>query len=676
MDDEYALRVGSALLKALEVVPTDGMQPTPVVAMAACLQQLAVGRGLAQRKDPNQSPVRSAALPEPALAYLDSAFDTNGETASDDDVRNGLYGALVALSESPKALRSINKNRALSADDLLMFAQIYWNLDAERPRTRLPIPVGQKLSNEEQAYIKVDGVDADYAELDLKQRANRTPGYATGAGAFYERGARIAALVAQRLLDGPMPQLSGAQLRSTPTGRGTEWAIVWPIPTSVAPKPPQAVVREKASTGAQDPMIGNLRQLRETSMAEGRLGEAAILCTALISILKERSARYPGDHESQLAAEYLQSGLASTFTGRSDEALEHFLKSERVSQTLSDLDPDETMHRLQLAVARTMIGILYLSAARMTDAEVALNDAVALSQALTDENASNEDLLAVSLGMLSILYLQTGQPDRAMTALTRAVKISQKIVRQNPDDQANQLQLANTLATLGMLHFQNDDEQQAEECVTRSLSILDRLAQPGSENHLTRLIRVNDRFLLGNVFYYSARYEEAEAALTAATSLARELIDQYPGGAAQLALAGALHTLGLLYGVTGRENDCENAFVASVAVSRELVAAGDNGFVDPSQLTQGSLYLGSALYYLGLLDLELERDHEGEAWLLEAVRVFEQRANDADDQKMLSDALESLADLYRRRGRDNDAERIRNRLRRLDDQSPDTPAMA
>lgn len=411
-------------------------------------------------------------------------------------------------------------------------------------------------------------------------------------------------------------------------------------------------------------------------MAEGKLGEAAFVCRTLISILQERSEKSPGDPEFQLAEEYLRGGLTYGMAGQADEALAHFLKAERASQTLSELAPAETTYRLQLAVARTMIGTLYMQSGRMEDAEATLADAIALSQELTDEDASNEDMLAASVGMLGSLQVFTGQPERGVKSLTRAITISKKLAAQNPGDRAYQLQLANLLAALGALHYSVGNRPQAEEALNRSLAIVEKLEQDGAGDRMSRLLQASNQFVLGTMFLYSERYEEAVAALSAATSLSRELTGQHADEAAQLTLAGACSALGLVYVLIDREEDGEKALAASVTVSRDLLALGEKRLVGPSQVARASTFLGTSLFYLGLLYVGMERDSEAEASLLAAVRVFEQRPRDEGDQKMLATALDSLADLYREQGRGAEADRALEHRRRLDDQSPDASALA
>lgn len=673
VEDEVELSVRDALLDALEVVPADGAEPALVLVVAASLHRLAVARGLAPREDLSHSAVRSAGLPAPALELLDHYFGANN-VASDDEVRDGLFGALMDLSTTPRALRALNKNRPLSSDELLTFAQIYWNLDAQGARASLPIRAGQRLSSGLMAFIKVDGADEDYAELVLKQRADRTPGYARSAGAFYDRGARLAALVAKLLVDGKPVSVGEAKLRLTRTGRGNEWAIVWPSSTTPA-EPASSGHTASTPTVAADPTVGTLRQLRQTNVAEGKLGDAAILCTTLIAILRERSEKSPGDHESQLAGEYLQAGLTYGISGRIEEALDHFASAERMSATLAELRPDVRLHRLRLSIARTMLGVLLFQVGRVDEAEGALVDAVALSQTLTDEDAKDEDMLAASLSMFGAYLLQADRLPEAVAALSRAVKIAQKLVKQHPDDEANQLQLANTLTTLGMLHLQTDEEARAEEVLTRSIGIAEALATSGLEARMAQLLIASNRFLLGSVYFYTDRHEAAEESLVVAVSQAKVLNEQQSDESSGILLVSAQYMLGIVYGATERGEEAATSFTEAATASRALIISAERGSGSATQHSHASTFLGSALFYLGVVSLDLERDDEAEAALIEAIEVLGQRQHEAADQAMLPQALDLLVELYKRQNRGPDAERLLELWRRPDDQSPEAPAL-
>ena len=227
-DDGDELRINAALLSALDFAPEEGTEPPPTVVLAVCIHRLALETGLVEREDPEFSWVAQAIPGEP-LKVLQHFVGGPAIKLGDDDVRDGLYDALLALADDAKARKALDKKRSMTRTDILTFSQIYWNLEADGRRTELPIRSGQKLSSGLQARIKAPYTDEDLADLDLKVRAARTPGYTSDGGGYYARGARIAVLLAHQVaLNGSIPSVGGARFRSTRTGRGVEWSIVWP----------------------------------------------------------------------------------------------------------------------------------------------------------------------------------------------------------------------------------------------------------------------------------------------------------------------------------------------------------------------------------------------------------------------------------------------------------------
>ena len=226
MADGDELKVSAALLKALDLVPEEGAEPSPPLILAACLQQLAVEYGLVEREDAGFSWVAHAIPGEP-LRLLTDIISPDTEL-NDDAVRDWFYDALLDVSGDSGARKALNKTSAISREEMLAFSQIYWNLEADGRRTELPIRSGQKLANGLMARIKAPNADVDLAGLDLKNRA-APAGFPKGGGAYYARGARIAVLLADRITrDNGTPPDGQAQLHSTQTGRGAEWSIVWP----------------------------------------------------------------------------------------------------------------------------------------------------------------------------------------------------------------------------------------------------------------------------------------------------------------------------------------------------------------------------------------------------------------------------------------------------------------
>lgn len=257
MTDGDQLGINAALRKASGFAPEEGAEPSAELVLAACLLRLARETGLAEREDPDFGCVEHAGIPQAAMRVLN--YYVVGDPAThltDEMVRDSLYCALLDLARDPSALQAIDKSRSMTGDELLMFGQIYWNLEADGTRTKLPIKSRQKLSSGQLARIKTPREDRDFATLVLKNRAVRTPGYTQGGG-FYARGARIAVLAARLLAFGKEAHpVGGARACLTETGRGEEWSLVWPTAqTSVASPGLGALTSGESVTATQRPSL-------------------------------------------------------------------------------------------------------------------------------------------------------------------------------------------------------------------------------------------------------------------------------------------------------------------------------------------------------------------------------------------------------------------------------------
>jgi len=290
------LRINSALLKALEVLPDEGAVPPPAVTLAAILHRLALETGLVERDDPDFVWVENAGLPSEAIGFLMHYVGDGRVPFSDELVRQALYAALVDVSNDGYALRIIDRRRSISSAEMLTFAQIYWNLEADGDRSQLPIRSGQRLESGLLARIKVVGSQRnDYATMDLKSRAAFTPGYTSSGGAFYARGARIAVLVALRLAARKDAPSAGdvAKYRALETGRGVEWLIEWPVgpPRDWVPDPANPVVAAASAA----PVLAGAAIQEETDARLARI-EAALGALENLRVVTHRAGKPNPSH--------------------------------------------------------------------------------------------------------------------------------------------------------------------------------------------------------------------------------------------------------------------------------------------------------------------------------------------------------------------------------------------
>jgi tetratricopeptide (TPR) repeat protein len=243
---EITQELSDALIWVLGAVPTD---VSAVVVVAACLDRLAKGYGLSESGQNDLDPLEEADLPDPAEALLGQLFGGPTGSLTADDLRDGLYGALVQLADDRDARKMLNANKPLTDRGLLYVGQIYWNLESRGTRTRLPIQPGPINSGngpgakQIHADIPVPKANQDFATTIWINRCNQSGTYKSAGGSFRKQGARLAVLAAQRLVAAsyqPLPDLEGAVLRRASDDESRVTAITWPVeePTSAPPTLP------------------------------------------------------------------------------------------------------------------------------------------------------------------------------------------------------------------------------------------------------------------------------------------------------------------------------------------------------------------------------------------------------------------------------------------------------
>jgi len=413
--------------------------------------------------------------------------------------------------------------------------------------------------------------------------------------------------------------------------------------SAVAQAVGEVVMRGASRTLAPREPIRVLRALERAAEKQGRWDEAASWSAALLGLLQDRAKSSPGDHESQLAEEYLQAGLFSMMAGRPENAEDHLLSARRISQTLVDLEPASREYQGLSAWVEVTLGLTYPQAGRLQDAEDVLSRAVPLLGQLVDRDGDDEaslGFLAAGLAMLGALYLQQDRDDDAEDALVRAIGHFRQLADENPDDADYVGLVATPLTTLGLLYAHADREREAEDALIRAVDLLQPRTAGAADNHENRIPLMSARILLaqahyglGIVYVSTDRLQDAEAALVRATALMQGGFDEeLPGpmngllGAMPMLLATALVVLGLVYQAMERFDDSESAF--SSAASHLQQMADD----DPANS--------------GILEMH-------------------------------ADVLESLVEVYQEVGRPADADEVRLRAHtirtRLANQEPDDP---
>lgn len=239
--DRTELEVNADLFRALtEVLGDAPTSAEPVVLVAAYVYWLSEGYGLSESLELTESQFERADPPSRARPLL-GHYIPEVNSGDVDGLRRRLYAALIDLADDADARKILNKSEPLSEVGLLKVAQVFWNLEAAPDRPRLPIAADQQIvvrGRTARASIRVPGMHRDYATM---KRTDRTNVGVSGLGAgraatssgqsLRDKGARLAVLVAQRLVDGsptPAPAADGAILDVVQQpGRKPRAIITW-----------------------------------------------------------------------------------------------------------------------------------------------------------------------------------------------------------------------------------------------------------------------------------------------------------------------------------------------------------------------------------------------------------------------------------------------------------------
>lgn len=486
------------------------------------------------------------------------------------------------------------------------------------------------------------------------------------------------------LEDQEFTQLAKAILSSLPTAS----------PTAIAKRP-----AARPQNDFDDP-LGMIRIHAGEAEARGRWGDAAQWGVALLALVRQRADTSPGDHESQLAEEYLQTGLNFLMAGQLGQGREHFINSQRISQTLSEMDPNEPTARGRLALSLTLLGMLDLIAGNGEAAERSLSEALTFFGEPTGGLALNESdvgPLVSALGMLGMYYFLEGQERQAERVLTQAVYLLGPLARKSGAAASNvlKLQLAHALQVLGALHSrQTGREKDAERELTQSVSLLETLVRgsyKGLESHVVpkgaRSLLAASLHSLGMLYIESDKTAKSEDALTRSIALLDALMpdgvpnppDIFSEGMPRL-LAANLMMLGGIHAEADRFDEAVNELTRAVAVLDSLLSPGatlsETAKHAPAHLWAASAFernmLARALMFLGAVEANVERWEDAEQALARSRGIYEQLMQDAptdsDAIEGLADLLDVLVELYREQGRDELAKDTHAEARSLREQ--------
>jgi len=238
MPNNAELRITTDIVDALDM--HRGSKPTtpaPVVILAAFLDSLAKSYGLSESGRIDEDPLGRISLP-PAAGALISHYLADGAAQMEADaVRSRLYHVFVELSGNVDVQRALNKSKPLTELAVLHLAQVYWNLEGNYERPKLPIrprAITVQGGGSVLADIPVTSVaNKDFAIMNWTARVNEKAEYKSSGQAFRKQGACLAVLAANHIVEAnptPPPSLGDAVLRDDTKDGGSGVSIVWPTP--------------------------------------------------------------------------------------------------------------------------------------------------------------------------------------------------------------------------------------------------------------------------------------------------------------------------------------------------------------------------------------------------------------------------------------------------------------
>lgn len=229
---EVTKELSDALALVRGTVPKE---PDAVVVLAWFVDSLAKEYGLSESLELAEGRLERMQVPNVAADVIAHYLGRRGHYPDEGVLRDRLYEVFVELSGNSDARAVLNRNQPLSEVGLLHVAQIYWNLEGNDARPRLPIRAGQAIMVAGKpllAEIPVPGISKDFAIMKWAARANQRGHYKSSGQGFRNQGARLAVLAAQHLVvsspEHP-PALDGVALKHDDSeGQGERLqAIIW-----------------------------------------------------------------------------------------------------------------------------------------------------------------------------------------------------------------------------------------------------------------------------------------------------------------------------------------------------------------------------------------------------------------------------------------------------------------
>jgi tetratricopeptide (TPR) repeat protein len=253
------------------------------------------------------------------------------------------------------------------------------------------------------------------------------------------------------------------------------------------------------------------------------------------------------------------------------QKLNHFTEAVAAFEALLPI------HTKQNHRANTLsdLGTLYYSTQRVTEAEKAWDEALAIYRDLAKVDPATYLLnVAATLNNLAILLQSTQRITEAEDAWNEALARSRDLAKLEPD--ANLPNATDILSNLAALYYSTQRVTEAEKAWDEALANYRNLATANPDEYMPGVARTLDN--LGILYRYTQRFTEAEKAYDEALASYRNLAESNPDAYLPY-VSATLGYLGLLYADTQRISEAERAYSESIEILRSLARSNPDVYL-------------------------------------------------------------------------------------------------
>ena len=286
-----------------------------------------------------------------------------------------------------------------------------------------------------------------------------------------------------------------------------------------------------------------LQELEDTGLAQGRArvwallviawtrvgrGEAAQLGDAARKALS--LARNAADLGAEADAQCLL-GSVLRAQGKLTDAQAAFVENLAISRRLAEQDPTNPAWQQELAAAHDFVGCVLQAQGKLTKAQAAFVEALAISRRLADQDPTNpawQRGLAVAHGRVGGVLQAQGKLTEAQAAFAEALAISHRLAQQDPTNAWWQRDLVVVHDFVGRVLQAQGKLTEAQAAFAEALAISRRLAEqdPTNVGRQRDLAVAHGR--VGDVSQAAGKLAEAQAAWAAAQAINLRLAEQDP----------------------------------------------------------------------------------------------------------------------------------------------------